>query len=319
MADNTKLSTVQGEKRNTTAGYIADIETTRSDLEGFVKIFVRGVLFEMARTTIRSSEFLWKLIQDKPNSNDGFYHIDRDPEKFKCLMDYLVENRVPDILPCSGRNLYQESLFYGIELPENDCWGTTLLYTVNYINTYNIRGRLKSFADAHGIFGSVEWKQRVSLNIKFHCIRTMDLKIVKEYMSDQMAKQIFMIKSLNENDERRPPPCPLFQCPKTYKQDRSSKSPLTTPSSTPSSSDSCSESAKDLLKQLTVEDVKNWLQQTMFHYLAETWFTLRVNGKDLLEISQTGNLRNGTFMLSGCDLVRFKDILNRFGCELELE
>jgi hypothetical protein len=103
------------------------------------------------------------------------------------------------------------------------------------------------------------------------------------------------------------------------KQDKSSKSPIQTTSSTPSSSDSCSESAKDLIKQLTVEDVKTWLQQTMFYELAETWFRHNVNGKELLEISRTGHLTNGTFILSGYKLVQFRDILNRFGFELELE
>ena len=103
------------------------------------------------------------------------------------------------------------------------------------------------------------------------------------------------------------------------KEDKSSKSPRKTPSSTPSSSESCSESAKDLLKELTIQDVKAWLQQTMFRHLAEKWFTYNVNGKELLEISKTGHLTNGTFMLSGYDLIRFKDILNRFGFELELE
>ncbi|CAF4914953.1 unnamed protein product, partial [Rotaria sp. Silwood2] len=78
-------------------------------------------------------------------------------------------------------------------------------------------------------------------------------------------------------------------------------------------------SAKDLLKQLTVEDVKTWLQRTMFHHLAETWFTYNVNGKELLEINKTGHLTNGTFMLSGNELVQFKHILNCFGFELELE
>ncbi len=103
------------------------------------------------------------------------------------------------------------------------------------------------------------------------------------------------------------------------KHDKSSKSPPKTPSSTPSSSESCSESAKDLLKQLTVEDVKAWIQQTIFRHLAETWFTYNVNGKELIEISKTGRLTNGTFILSGYELVRFKDILHRYGFELELE
>ncbi|CAF3758884.1 unnamed protein product [Rotaria sp. Silwood1] len=100
---------------------------------------------------------------------------------------------------------------------------------------------------------------------------------------------------------------------------KSSKTPPETASSSPSSSESCPESAKDLIKQLTVEHVKTWLQQTRFHHLAETWFTYNVNGKELLEISKTGHLTNGTFMLSEYELVQFKDILNRFGFELELE
>ncbi|CAF1433114.1 unnamed protein product, partial [Didymodactylos carnosus] len=103
------------------------------------------------------------------------------------------------------------------------------------------------------------------------------------------------------------------------KQDKSSKSPPKNPSSSPSSSDSCPESAKDLLKQLTVEDVKTWLQQTMFRHLAETWFIHNVNGKELLEIAKTGRLTNGTFVLSGYELIQFKDILNCFGFEQELE
>ncbi len=58
MAGNIKFSTVQDEERDTMAG----------DLQGFDKISVCGTLFEMARTTIYHSEFLWRLIKDPPNS-----------------------------------------------------------------------------------------------------------------------------------------------------------------------------------------------------------------------------------------------------------
>lgn len=40
--------------------------------------------------------------------------------------------------------------------------------------------------------------------------------------------------------------------------------------------------------------------------------------KVLLEISKTGRVRNGTFMLGRYDLVRFKDIVNHLDWELEL-
>ncbi|CAF1127527.1 unnamed protein product [Rotaria sordida] len=100
---------------------------------------------------------------------------------------------------------------------------------------------------------------------------------------------------------------------------KSSKTPYEIGSSSPSSSESCSESAKDLITQLTVEHVKNWLRQTRFHHLAATWFTINVNGKELLEISKTGSLTNDTSMLSRYELIQFKDILNRFGFKLELE
>ncbi|CAF1350714.1 unnamed protein product [Rotaria sp. Silwood1] len=120
----------------------------------------------MVRATVSRSAFLWRLINDKPNSEDRFHHNDGDSKKFECLMNYLVKNRVPDILPCSVRDLYNETLFYD-------------------------------------------------------------------------------------------------------KQDKSSKSPSKTSLSSSSSNDSCSESAKHFMKQLTVEDVKTWLQQTMFHHLAE--------------------------------------------------
>ena len=103
------------------------------------------------------------------------------------------------------------------------------------------------------------------------------------------------------------------------KPDQSSKSPPQTSSSTPSSSDSCPESAKDLISQLSVAEVKAWAQQTMFHDVAETWFKCNVNGKELLQISKTGRLTNGTVLLAGYDLVRFKDILDRLGWELERE
>ncbi|CAF0871300.1 unnamed protein product [Rotaria sordida] len=99
----------------------------------------------------------------------------------------------------------------------------------------------------------------------------------------------------------------------------SSKTPYEIGSSSPSSSESCSESAKDLITQLTVEHVKNWLRQTRFHHLAATWFTINVNGKELLEISKTGSLTNDTSMLSRYELIQFKDILNRFGFKLELK
>ncbi|CAF1503374.1 unnamed protein product [Rotaria sordida] len=99
----------------------------------------------------------------------------------------------------------------------------------------------------------------------------------------------------------------------------SSRTPPESAPSTPSSSESCSESGKDLIKQLTVDDVKNWVGQTRFHDLAETWYQYNVNGKELLEISKTGHLTNGTLILSGYELVQFQVILNRFGFELELE
>ncbi|CAF3706375.1 unnamed protein product [Rotaria sp. Silwood1] len=324
MASNIKLSTVPAEDSKTTADDTVDVEESndkekkRKKMQGFVKIFVRGHLFEMARTTIMRSKFLWQLINDEPNSDDGFYHIDRDPKKFECLMNYLVENHVSDILPCSVRDLYNEALFYNIDLPDDDCYGTTLSYILKNINTYDIRGQLKSFADGNGVFGWVEWRQRISLYIEFHCHRTIDLNIVRKYMLDQHSKQIFMIQSSNQRDIRDPP-LTVFRCPKTHHPNKSSKTPPETASSSPSSSESCPESAKDLIKQLTVEHVKTWLQQTRFHHLAETWFTYNVNGKELLEISKTGHLTNGTFMLSEYELVQFKDILNRFGFELELE
>ncbi|CAF1569114.1 unnamed protein product [Didymodactylos carnosus] len=230
MADNIKVSTVQGEKRDiddddddtADTKESTDNRKKKTDLGGFIKIFVRGTLFEMARTTIRRSPFLWRLINDQPNSEDGFHHTDRDPKKFECLMNYLSENCVPDILPCSVRELYNEALFYGIDLPENDCWGTTLSYTLKNINTYDIRGQLKSFAYKHGIFGWVEWRQRVSLVNEFHCHRTIDLNVVNEYMLDQASKQIFMIQSKSQRDERLSP-APLFQCPKTRKHHKEIK------------------------------------------------------------------------------------------------
>jgi hypothetical protein len=228
MASNIKLSTVQGEKRDTTTNNTIDIEESvdrkkkKDDLHGFVKISVRGTLFEMARTTIYRSAFLWRLVQDSRNSNDGFYHIDRDPNKFNCLMNYLVENQVSRILPCSVQELYNEALFYGIDLPENDCWGTTLSYTLKNINKYNIRGQLKSFADRHGIFGWVEWKQRLLVNIEFHCHRTIDSNLVYKYMVDQESEHIFIIQSVNEKDKRKASSA-TFQCPKTGKHRKEEK------------------------------------------------------------------------------------------------
>jgi len=70
---------------------------------------------------------------------------------------------------------------------------------------------------------------------------------------------------------------------------------------------------------LTINEVKEWVEQTRFHHLADTWFTHNVNGKELLEISKTGRLTNNTFIFSGYELEQFKDILNRFGFELELQ
>ena len=222
MASNIKLSTVQSEESKTIDGDNSDIQESddkkkkRDKLQGFVKIVVRGRSFEMAKTTIMRSTFLWRLINDEPNSQDGSYHIDRDPKEFQCLMNYLVKNEVADILPCSIRELYNEALFYGIDLPENNCWGTTLSYILENINTYNIRGQLKSFADRHGIFGWVEWRQRISLDVEFHCHRTIDLNLVKQHMLDQCSKQIFMIGSVNQRDQRDSP-FTQFQCPKTGK------------------------------------------------------------------------------------------------------
>ena len=126
-------------KHDTTADNTIEIEESvdktkkKDDLQGFVKISVRGILFEMARTTIYCSAFLWQLINDEPNSEDGFYHIDRDPKLFNCLMNYLVTNSIPDILPCNVRDFYNEALFCCIDLPEKDCWGTTLSYTLTNI------------------------------------------------------------------------------------------------------------------------------------------------------------------------------------------
>ena len=70
---------------------------------------------------------------------------------------------------------------------------------------------------------------------------------------------------------------------------------------------------------MTINEVKEWVEQTRFHHLADTWFTHNVNGKELLEISKTGRLTNNTFIFSGYELEQFKDILNRFGFELELQ
>jgi hypothetical protein len=129
-------------------------------------------------------------------------------------MHYVVKNRIPNILPCNVQDLYNEALFYGIDLPANDCWGTILSYTLKNINTYNIRDQLKSFVDQYRIFGWAEWRRSLSLDIEFHCHRTIDLNLVKQYMFDQTAKQFFMIQSSNQKDNRFPSAA-LFQCPKT--------------------------------------------------------------------------------------------------------
>lgn len=195
---------------------MADDTAVTHSIQGFVKIYVRGQLFEMARATLRQSSFLWRLINDEPNSEDGFYHTDRDPEKFKCLMNYLVENRVDGILPCSVVDLFNESLFYGIQLPNNDCWGTTLSYTLSNINIYDIRRQLKSFADQQGILGWATWRKRVLLDIEFHVHRTIDLNIITRYMDLQEEQQIFIIDSLKQNDHRYVVSA-LFRCPRTRK------------------------------------------------------------------------------------------------------
>lgn len=84
------------------------------------------------RTTIRRSPFLWRLINVPPNSDDEFYNIDRDPDKFEYLIHFLVENSIGTTLPCSTVELYNNSLFYGIELLDDDCWGTTLSYILKH-------------------------------------------------------------------------------------------------------------------------------------------------------------------------------------------
>ncbi|CAF2066537.1 unnamed protein product [Rotaria magnacalcarata] len=180
------------------------------------------------------------------------------------------------------------------------------------INKYGIRSQLKAFADRNTIFGWVEWKQRISVYAEFHCHRTIDLSLDEEYMADQASKYIFSIQSHNCRDQRR-----QTQHRFEFKQDKSSKSPPHSSLSTPSSSESCSKSAKDLLKRLTTKEVKTWLEQTSYNDLAESWFTQNVNGQELLQISRTGCLINGTFMLSLYDSIKFKDMLNRFELELE--
>ncbi|CAF1184656.1 unnamed protein product, partial [Rotaria sordida] len=206
MSSDTKSSTVQGEENDTTAGGTADIEAFDDE-----QINVNQI---RAKTTLMRSKFLWRLINGKPNSEGGLYHIDRDPKKFECLMNYLVENHVPDILLCSVRDLYNASLFYGIDSPEDDCWGTTLSYTLENIKTYNIRGQLKSFADANNIFGWAKWKQRTLVDVEFDCYRTIDLNIVNDYMLDQASQQRFNIKSANQID-RRNQIHTMFECSKT--------------------------------------------------------------------------------------------------------
>ena len=84
------------------------------------------------------------------------------------------------------------------------------------INAYDIRGQLKSFADQHGIFGWFDWRQRISLDVEFHCHRTIDLDLVQQHMLDQSSKEIFMIRSENQRDQRGSP-LTKFQCPKTGK------------------------------------------------------------------------------------------------------
>ncbi|CAF4439332.1 unnamed protein product [Rotaria socialis] len=195
------------------------------------------------------------------------------------------------------------------------------------INTYGIRSQLKAFADRNTIFGWVEWKQRISVYAEFHCHRTIDLSLDEEYMADQASKYIFSIQSHNCRDQRRQTQHRdlfwILQQNRFHysfelvKQDKSSKSPPHSSLSTPSSSESCSKSAKDLLKRLTTKEVKTRLEQTRYNDLAESWFTQNVNGQELLQISRTGCLINGTFMLSLYDSIKFKDMLNRFELELE--
>lgn len=58
------------------------------------------------------------------------YHIDRDRKKFECLIYYIVENHIPDILPCSTRDLHNEALFFDIDLPENEVVGAQYYRTL---------------------------------------------------------------------------------------------------------------------------------------------------------------------------------------------
>ena len=197
MSQNIQSSTDSNGNCHTTAGFTAD------QLQGFIRIFVRGTFFEMARTTMMRSRFLWRLIDDPPNGEDGCYHIDRDPKIFDCFMHYLVENRLRSTLPCSVVDLYHEAKFYGIELPENDCWRTVLSYTLKNINMYNIRTQMKSFAHQHGIFGWANWRQRLLVDVEFHCHRTFDLNIVHEYSDVKLLEHTFEIQSTSEKDIRK--------------------------------------------------------------------------------------------------------------------
>ena len=209
MSQNNRSSTDSNENRHTTADFTAD------QLQGFVKIFVRGTFFEMSRTTMLCSPFLKRLL-NYPLDEDGCYHIDRNPKIFEFFMDYLVENELRSTLPCSVVDLYREAAFYGIELPENDCWGTVLSYTLKDINTYNIRAQIKSFADQHGIFGWTKWRQRLLVDVEFHCHRTFDLNIVHEYIDTKLLERTFTIQSTDRKDIRQRISI-MFTCSRTSK------------------------------------------------------------------------------------------------------
>ncbi len=81
---------------------------------------------------------------------------------------------------------------------------------------------MKSFADEHGIFGWVKWKQSAALDIEFHCHRTIDLNLIKEHMFDQALNQKYRIQSRNQRDEKDPPVA-LFECPKACKHHKEIK------------------------------------------------------------------------------------------------
>eukprot|EP01006_Ploeotia_vitrea_P022771 TRINITY_DN55192_c0_g1_i1.p2 TRINITY_DN55192_c0_g1~~TRINITY_DN55192_c0_g1_i1.p2 ORF type:complete len:147 (-),score=21.20 TRINITY_DN55192_c0_g1_i1:296-736(-) len=103
----------------------SDLEAKINQCQKIVSLNVGGTHFETTeRTLLKEKEtFFWAMLHSgewKPDDKDDGYFIDRSPQLFSHILDYLRDTKVPDweqLSPDAIKELQTEFDFYQVPFP----------------------------------------------------------------------------------------------------------------------------------------------------------------------------------------------------------